>query len=97
MCMHVRTSGNELNCQEVLANPGPRKLINFRQGKAEREKDRRQTDLPPWQQKIFSSMIAAMGRQLKQSVNVFHSFTLNLRLPTARNTKGQLSIKTTQK
>jgi hypothetical protein len=31
---------------------------------------------PPWQQKIFSSMIAAMGRQLKQSVKVFHSFTL---------------------
>jgi len=35
-----------------------------------------QTDLPPWQQKIFSSMIATIGRQLKQSVNVFHSFIL---------------------
>jgi hypothetical protein len=28
---------------------------------------------PPWQQKIFSSIIAASGRQLKQSVNVFQS------------------------
>jgi len=27
---------------------------------------------PPWQQKIFSSMMAAIGKQLKQSVNVFH-------------------------
>lgn len=32
-------------------------------------------------QKIFSSMMAAMGRQLKHSVNVFHSFTLYRRLP----------------
>lgn len=30
-------------------------------------------------QKIFSSMMAAMGRQLKQSVNVFHSLMLYLR------------------
>jgi len=29
---------------------------------------------PPWQQKIFSSIIAARGRQLKQSVNVFQSY-----------------------
>lgn len=36
---------------------------------------------PPWQQKIFSSMMAAIGRQLKQSVKVFQSFMLNLRLP----------------
>ena len=36
---------------------------------------------PPWQQKIFSSTMAAMGRQLKQSVNVFHNLILNLRLP----------------
>lgn len=35
---------------------------------------------PPWQQKIFSSIMAAMGRQLKQSVNVFQSFTLYRRL-----------------
>ena len=28
---------------------------------------------PPWQQKIFSSMTAAHGRQLKQSVKAFHS------------------------
>lgn len=33
-------------------------------------------DKPPWQQKIFSSITAATGRQLKQSVNVFHSLTL---------------------
>jgi len=31
--------------------------------------------------KIFSSMMAAMGRQLKQSVNVFHNLMLYLRLP----------------
>ena len=37
--------------------------------------------VPPWQQNIFSSMIAAIGRQLKQSVNVFHSFMLYRRLP----------------
>lgn len=42
-------------------------------------------DKPPWQQKIFSSMMAAMGRQLKQSVNVFQSFMLNLRLPEEKN------------
>lgn len=36
---------------------------------------------PPWQQKIFSSIIAAIGRQLKQSVNVFHNLILYLRLP----------------
>ena len=35
---------------------------------------------PPCMVKIFSSMIAAMGRQLKQSVNVFHSLMLYLRL-----------------
>lgn len=31
---------------------------------------------PPWQQNIFSSIIAAMGKQLKQSVNVFHNLML---------------------
>ena len=36
---------------------------------------------PPCIVKIFSSMIAAIGRQLKQSVNVFHSLMLYLRLP----------------
>lgn len=35
---------------------------------------------PPCIVKIFSSMIAAMGRQLKQSVNVFHSLMLYRRL-----------------
>jgi hypothetical protein len=34
---------------------------------------------PPCMQKIFSSMIAAMGRQLKQSVKVFQSLMLYLR------------------
>jgi len=38
---------------------------------------------PPWQQKIFSSTIAATGRQLKQSVNVFQSLILYRRLPTS--------------
>jgi hypothetical protein len=33
----------------------------------------RSGESPPCMQKIFSSMIAAMGRQLKQSVKVFHS------------------------
>lgn len=37
--------------------------------------------LPPWQQKIFSSTIAATGKQLKQSVKVFHSLMLYRRLP----------------
>ena len=37
--------------------------------------------LPPWQQNIFSSTMAATGRQLKQSVNVFQSLMLYLRLP----------------
>ena len=36
---------------------------------------------PPWQQKIFSSTMAAMGKQLKQSVNVFHSLMLYRLLP----------------
>jgi len=36
---------------------------------------------PPWQQKIFPSIVAATGKQLKQSVKVFHSFTLYRRLP----------------
>jgi len=42
---------------------------------------------PPWQQKIFSSTIAATGKQLKQSVNVFHNLILYRRLPEteARN------------
>ena len=37
---------------------------------------------PPWQQKIFSSTMAATGRQLKQSVKVFHSLMLYRLLPT---------------
>jgi hypothetical protein len=35
---------------------------------------------PPCIVKIFSSMIAAMGKQLKQSVKVFHNLMLYLRL-----------------
>ena len=34
-------------------------------------------------QKIFSSTIAATGKQLKQSVKVFHSFILYLLLPAS--------------
>lgn len=40
--------------------------------------------LPPWQQKIFSSTMAAMGRQLKQSVKVFHSLILYRLLPAQK-------------
>jgi len=36
---------------------------------------------PPCIVKIFSSMMAAIGRQLKQSVKVFHSLMLYRRLP----------------
>lgn len=43
--------------------------------------------LPPWQQNIFSSTIAAIGKQLKQSVNVFHSLMLYLLLPTIKRLK----------
>ena len=39
---------------------------------------------PPCMQKIFSSMMAAMGKQLKQSVNVFHSLMLYLRVVVGR-------------
>ena len=42
---------------------------------------------PPWQQKIFSSTIAAIGKQLKQSVKVFHSLMLYRLLPVKYNTK----------
>lgn len=49
---------------------------------------------PPCIVKIFSSMIAAIGRQLKQSVNVFHSLMLYRRLPVKREesyeAKGKL-------
>ena len=40
---------------------------------------------PPWQQKIFSSTMAAIGRQLKQSVKVFHSLMLKRLLPIYRD------------
>lgn len=45
----------------------------------------KQQNSPPWQQNIFSSIIAAIGKQLKQSVNVFHSFMLYRRLPDQTN------------
>ena len=38
---------------------------------------------PPCIVNIFSSMMAAIGRQLKQSVNVFHSLILYRRLPAS--------------
>lgn len=43
---------------------------------------------PPCIVNIFSSMMAAMGKQLKQSVNVFHSLMLYLRLPARTNSDG---------
>eukprot|EP00732_Lithocolla_globosa_P002780 Lithocolla_globosa_v1_NODE_1947_length_2245_cov_434.685845.p3 type:complete len:108 gc:universal NODE_1947_length_2245_cov_434.685845:1457-1780(+) len=42
--------------------------------------DCRSGDKPPCMPKIFSSITAAMGRQLKQSVKVFHSLMLYRRL-----------------
>ena len=42
--------------------------------------------------KIFSSMMAAMGRQLKQSVNVFHSLMLYRRLPVQTRALGQRPV-----
>ena len=47
---------------------------------------------PPWQQKIFSSTMAATGRQLKQSVKVFHNLMLYLRLPEEENYKQFIYI-----
>ena len=47
--------------------------------------------------KIFSSIMAAMGKQLKQSVNVFHSLMLYRRLPIgSRHTTYQNRTKGTQ-
>lgn len=40
----------------------------------------RSGDKPPCMHRILSSISAATGKQLKQSVNVFHSLTLNRRL-----------------
>lgn len=45
---------------------------------------------PPWQQKIFSSTMAAIGRQLKQSVKVFHSLMLYLLLPKKKKISSEL-------
>ena len=45
-----------------------------------------QNHSPPWQQKIFSSTIAAIGKQLKQSVNVFQSLMLYRLLPAKYKT-----------
>lgn len=47
---------------------------------------------PPWQQKIFSSTMAATGKQLKQSVKVFHSLMLYRRLPDRIGGKQLVSI-----
>ncbi len=49
----------------------------------------RSGDSPPCMQKIFSSMMAATGKQLKQSVNVFQILMLYLRLPAKTRTKAQ--------
>jgi hypothetical protein len=50
--------------------------------------DDKSGDNPPCIVKIFSSMIAAMGRQLKQSVNVFHNLILYRRLPRLIISRG---------
>ena len=41
-------------------------------------------NLPPWQQNIFSSIIADIGKQLKQSVKVFHNLILYRLLPGSK-------------
>lgn len=50
---------------------------------------------PPCMVKIFSSMMAAMGRQLKQSVNVFQSLMLYRRLP-AESASVRLSVESSR-
>jgi hypothetical protein len=50
----------------------------------------KQRTRPPCMVKIFSSIMAAMGRQLKQSVKVFHNLMLYRRLPVC-----QLSLQLT--
>ena len=52
--------------------------------------EERSGDNPPCMVKIFSSMMAAIGRQLKQSVNVFHSLMLYLRLPWSHQLKSNI-------
>lgn len=49
-------------------------------------------DIPPWQQKIFSSKIAATGKQLKQSVKVFHSLILYRLLPVNKNIQNKIKV-----
>lgn len=49
---------------------------------------------PPWQQKIFSSTMAATGKQLKQSVKVFHSLMLYRRLPENQKQESKYYQKT---
>lgn len=49
------------------------------------EEPNKQMGIPPWQQKIFSSTMAATGKQLKQSVKVFQSFMLYRLLPVEDN------------
>lgn len=46
---------------------------------------------PPWQQKIFSSKMAATGKQLKQSVKVFHSRMLYRLLPVG-DVEGEFGL-----
>lgn len=55
-------------------------VIVYTTAKNSLEKQREKI-LPPWQQNIFSSTMAATGKQLKQSVNVFQSLILYLLLP----------------
>lgn len=49
--------------------------------------------LPPWQQKIFSSIMADIGRQLKQSVKVFQSLMLYLLLPDGKTKVDKILLK----
>ncbi len=75
------TSANGLSFFNASADPKVRCLDFTVSTCLDGNGKRKKSHLPPWQQKIFSSMIAAMGKQLKQSVKVFHNFILYLLLP----------------
>lgn len=67
--------------KSLRSNNAPAKCFNY-------------NALPPWQQNIFSSRMAATGKQLKQSVKVFHSLILYLLLPAVSNIRCALNTTT---
>ena len=71
----LASSGDKPPCMPVAAE-SHKTVVNKHSGKVSRE----EKASPKHAQKIFSSMMAAMGKQLKQSVNVFHNLMLYRRL-----------------